>query len=113
MLKRFHRLLLMVLLIFSSEVCVVLLAVPQTQILEDAICDKYYHKEQPLPLAHPLSRCKVESVQKELSLIKGWQNSFDMMPGFITALPYATLAEKTGRRFIAALSLLGFFASIL
>jgi MFS family permease len=113
MLKRFHRLLLMFLLVFFSEVCVVLLAVPQTQILEDAICDKYYHQKHPLPPAGPLSRCKVEPIQKELSLIKGWQNSFDMMPGFITALPYATLAEKTGRRFIAALALLGFFASIL
>ena len=103
----------MCLLLFFSEVCVVLLAVPQTQILEDAICDKYYDQKHPSPPADLLSRCKVEPIQKELSLIKGWQNSFDMVPGFITALPYATLAQKTGRGFIAALALLGFFASIL
>src|SRR5579862_2395071 len=111
--KRFRRPLLMCLLVFFVEACVILLAAPQTQILEDAICVKSYDQKHPLPPVGPLSRCKVEPVQKELSLIKGWQNSFDMMPGFITALPYATLAEKMGRRFIAALALLGFFASIL
>ncbi|KAI9764942.1 MAG: hypothetical protein M1840_007967 [Geoglossum simile] len=113
MLRRFFSPLVMCILVFLVEACVVLLTAPQTQILEDAICDKYFSGKHALQSTTQLSRCKTEPVQRELSLIKGWQYSLDQLPGFITALLYAALAEKWGRRYIVTLSLLGFLASIL
>jgi hypothetical protein len=116
-LNSFHRLLLMGLLVFFVEVSVVLLSAPQTQVLEDAICAKHLERAQqsasPNSVATLRKTCKDEAVQRELSLIKGWQNSFDMVPGFLTALPYASLADRIGRRPVATLSLLGFLTSIL
>jgi len=111
--RRFHTLLAMCILIFFVEACVILQTAPQTQILEDAICDKYYSEKDPLQSTTRLSRCKVEPVQEELSLIKGWQYSLDQLPGFIMALPYGALSEKWGRRSILILSLLGYLASVL
>jgi MFS family permease len=114
---QFRTVLVICILIFFIESSVILQAAPQTQILEDAICDQYYGEKQEPPhkaatIPGP-GRCKTTPVQTELSLIKGWQYSLDQLPGFIMALPYGALAEKWGRRPLVFMSFLGYLLSIL
>jgi MFS family permease len=113
MYKNFRTLGVMCVLIFLIETCVILQTAPQTQILEDAICDKYYVGKDSLQPTARLNKCKAGDVQRELAFIKGWQYSLDQVPGFVMALPYAALSTKWGHRSILSLSLFGYLVSTL
>jgi hypothetical protein len=80
-----------------------LIAIPLNQILEEIICRNI------LPTLAGASdpRCKDSIVQSELSLIRGWQVTFDIIPGLLTAVPYGLMADRYGREFVLFLSVLG------
>ncbi|OJZ79635.1 hypothetical protein ASPFODRAFT_148805 [Aspergillus luchuensis CBS 106.47] len=86
----------------AFEIALILVATPMRPIQEDIICRKHY----PGALAAS-SMCKSDIVQSELSLIKGWEATFGLLPGMITAVPYGMAAERYGRRPVLGLSLLG------
>lgn len=91
------------LLVFLAfEIAVSLVAIPMSPIQEVIICRKHYAD---VVGADP--RCKNEVVQSELSMLKGWEVTFALIPGMVTAVPYGMAADKYGRRLVLGLSLLG------
>ncbi|PMB64228.1 hypothetical protein BM221_010022 [Beauveria bassiana] len=85
------------------EISNILITIPLNQILESIICRQLVsdHASGIDP------RCKNENVQRELSFIRGWQLTFDLIPGLLTAMMYGLAAKKYGRQFILALAVLG------
>jgi hypothetical protein len=70
-----------IILILDISSCVAV--VPQTVILEDIVCSKYYSS-----LVYATSgtkfdgdRCKIEPVQSEVALVNGWKDTFEAIPG--------------------------------
>lgn len=85
------------------EISNVLVTIPLNQILESIICHRTFSD-----LSNGTDpRCKNENVQRELSFIRGWQLTFDVIPGLLTAMLYGLAAKRCGRQFILALSVLG------
>lgn len=81
-----------------------LATIPLNQVLEENIC-KRMHLGAALAPNDP--RCKDKSVQSELSVIRGWQSTFDFIPGLLVAVPYGMLADKVGRGIVLTLATLG------
>ncbi|KAM3503743.1 hypothetical protein MY10362_004013 [Beauveria mimosiformis] len=87
------------------EISNILITIPLNQILESIICRQLVSDHH---LSNGLDpRCKNENVQRELSFIRGWQLTFDLIPGLLTAIMYGLAAKKYGRQFILALAVLG------
>jgi len=68
-------------LAFSSDIGFV----PQTAILQDIVCRKYYAQHtanlsQSSALG-PADRCLIEPVQSEVAYINGWKDSLEILPG--------------------------------
>lgn len=81
-----------------------LATIPLNQVLEENIC-RQMHLGATLAPNDP--RCKDKSVQSELSMIRGWQSTFDFIPGLLVAVPYGMLADKVGRGIVLTLASLG------
>ncbi|TQV96994.1 MFS transporter [Cordyceps javanica] len=92
---------------FFLSICMeignILVTVPLNQILEGIIC-RQMHSDHTTSADRS---CKGQNVQQELSFIRGWQLTFDLIPGLLTAMLYGLAAKKYGRQFILALSILG------
>lgn len=80
-----------------------LISIPLNPILESNICRNAFAEVS--GDADP--RCKSALVQGELSFIRGWQLTFDFLPGLLTAIPYTLMANKYGRPYILSLAVLG------
>lgn len=91
-----------------------------TQIFEAVICDDYY-KMQPWPptsddtaaspAALPADHCKIQPVQRELALVRGFQQLVPLIPALLCTMPYGMLAERIGRKGVLILSGAGVFAA--
>jgi MFS family permease len=51
--------------------------------------------------------CKGPDVQGYLAMLRGWQATFESVPGMLTAVPYGVLSDRWGRRGVLGLSLGG------
>lgn len=84
---------------------------PKTRIFEANICLSYYREHDASAIGDdgsvPEQRCKIDAVQQKLAMIFGWQDTFDALPGIMLAVPFGTLADRVGRKWIFAASLLG------
>lgn len=84
------------------------------QVLEGVICDEYY-KTHPLLNSTAnttfLNHCKVQPVQKELALIRGYQQLVPLFPALGCTVLYGLLAERIGRKRVLILSGAGIFAA--
>ena len=84
---------------------------PKTRIFEAKICLAYYSEHDASAIGAdgkvPEALCKIDSVQQTLAMIFGWQDMFDALPGILLAVPFGTLADRVGRKWIFAASLLG------
>ncbi|KAK3185970.1 hypothetical protein K4F52_005193 [Lecanicillium sp. MT-2017a] len=82
------------------------------QIAEGIIC-RNIHGHIADPMNDP--RCKAEAVQSELSLLNGFENTFELIPSVLCVLPYGRAADKYGRRKLFILNNVGgnlhFFAT--
>lgn len=85
------------------EIGLYLIAIPMNQVLEGIIC----HNVSPAAPGPSDARCKDTTVQSELSFIRGWQVTFDTIPGLVTAVPYGIMADAYGRELVLGLSVLG------
>lgn len=92
------------LLLAAVEIGVKLLTVPMAQIQEGIICRGHYPDVVETP-EDP--RCKDEVVQSDLSMLQGWEMTFALIPGLLTAVPYGIMADRYGRKVTLSLSLLG------
>ncbi|EGX91870.1 MFS transporter, putative [Cordyceps militaris CM01] len=95
---------------FFLSICMeignILVTVPLNQILEAIICRQMVSDHADGGGGVDLG-CKNPNVQRELSFIRGWQLTFDVIPGLLTAMLYGLAAKRYGRQFILALSILG------
>ena len=101
-----------ILLILLVELCAYLINLPLNPVLEDIICRQHHPPSASSPFRrrdddHHASPCKDKAVQAELSLLRGWQSTFDFVPGLFAAVPYGLLADRRSREFVLGLSLLG------
>ncbi|KAM3498227.1 hypothetical protein MY10362_008445 [Beauveria mimosiformis] len=85
------------------EIGTSLIMIPLNPILESIICRNVFADVS--VDADP--RCKDALVQGELSFIRGWQSTFDVIPGLLTAMPYTLMANECGRPRVLSLSVLG------
>ncbi|KAI1821498.1 MFS general substrate transporter [Xylaria intraflava] len=81
------------------------------QVLENAICSDYYSNPSGDVALRPLldsdPRCKVHAVQKELALVRGFQQLAPVFAGVLCTVPYSLLADRIGRRRVLMLSGIG------
>lgn len=84
---------------------------PKTRVFEANICQHYYEENDPSKIGPdgrvPENLCKIDEVQQKLAMIFGWQDTFDAIPGMLMAVPFGALADKLGRKWIFAVSLVG------
>jgi hypothetical protein len=84
---------------------------PMSRLLEDCICRKYYESAETmgldLSLPIPEENCKIPAIQRELAMLKGWDQTFSSIPGLLLAIPYGVLADKYGRKLVWGLCGLG------
>ncbi|KAK5711261.1 hypothetical protein LTR15_012551 [Elasticomyces elasticus] len=94
---------------------------PQTRICESVMCYHYYEDTDPTKLLLDRSSvgpgaiggveeayCKVNAVQEQLAMLRGYQQLLDGLPSLLLALPFGWAADRYGRRPILALGLLSF-----
>lgn len=84
---------------------------PKTRVYEANLCLRYYEEHDPSVIQPDGTveerLCKVDIVQQKMAMIFGWQDMFDAIPSILLAVPYGTLADKLGRKWIFAAGLLG------
>ncbi|KAK0327886.1 hypothetical protein LTR91_001493 [Friedmanniomyces endolithicus] len=92
---------------------------PQTRIFESIICYRYYEVADPGKLL--LDRgsvgpgaiggvaeihCKVNAVQEQLAMLRGYQQLLDGIPALMLALPFGWAADRFGRKPLLSMGLL-------
>lgn len=110
--------------LFAVTICAMLAVIdmgiflanpPQTRIFEANLCLKYYRETDPSMIPTdgiiPEKLCKGDVVQQRLASIFGWQDMFDAIPGILLAVPYGTLADRVGRKWVFIASLVGLLLS--
>ncbi|KAH3962365.1 hypothetical protein HBI46_046670 [Parastagonospora nodorum] len=106
---------LALLLVTIIDVGAFLAEPPKTRIYETNICLAYYREHDNSAIGAdgriPEQLCKIDEVQQKLAMIFGWQDTFDAIPGILLAIPFGTLADRVGRKWIFAASLLGCWLS--
>ncbi|KAF2822842.1 MFS general substrate transporter [Ophiobolus disseminans] len=84
---------------------------PKTRIFEANICLSYYREHDASAIGAdgsiPEQLCKIDAVQQKLAFILGFQDAFDALPGILLAVPFGTLADRVGRKWIFTASLFG------
>ncbi|KAH7091603.1 hypothetical protein FB567DRAFT_490630 [Paraphoma chrysanthemicola] len=84
---------------------------PRTRIFEANLCLSYYREHDVSVIGAdgsiPETLCKIDAVQQKLAMIFGWQDLFDALPGMVLAVPFGTLADRVGRKWIFTASLFG------
>ena len=84
---------------------------PKTRVYEANLCLTYYREHDPSVIDKhglvPEKLCKVDEVQQKMAMIFGWQETFDAIPGMILAVPLGAWADRVGRKWILAASLVG------
>jgi hypothetical protein len=96
----------------------------QVQLFENIYCSQYYTGSP--SSAPPLngSSCKIDTVQANITLLRGWKSFFDFLPGkvgipvqslstntfvpclaVILTIPYGMLADRYGRKWILVMNL--------
>ncbi|KAL9102401.1 MAG: hypothetical protein Q9163_002446 [Psora crenata] len=89
------------------------------QTYEAIICDDYYRAHPSLPIPNTTSptqplvnNCKIQPVQKELALVRGFQQLVPLFSALLCTVPYGLLAERIGRKPVLILSGAGTFAAL-
>ncbi|KAI0194212.1 MFS general substrate transporter [Astrocystis sublimbata] len=91
---------------------------PQLRIFESIICYRYYEAADPSKLLlgrHELGPgalggvaekwCKVNSVQTDVALLRGYQQTLDGIPALLLGVPFGLAADRFGRKPILTLGL--------
>ncbi|TQV97307.1 MFS transporter [Cordyceps javanica] len=105
-----HPIIILLLMLMIDGFGYVMSAAPQTRLIEDIVCRKYYSAEtlSTLGLTSPSEdMCKERPVQDAVAQLFGWQTFFDGIPGLVLAMYFGVLADKHGRRGVLFLSMLG------
>lgn len=102
---------LIFLLIAIVDVGAFLAEAPKTRVYEASICLSYYKEHNPSKIgsngAVPEELCKEDAIQQRMAMIFGWQDLFDAIPSILLAIPFGTLADIHGRKWIFTAALMG------
>ncbi|KAH7115880.1 MFS transporter-like protein, partial [Dendryphion nanum] len=91
---------------------------PKTRVYEANLCVRYYQERDPSKIQPDGTvkeeLCKEDAIQSKMAMIFGWQDMFDAIPGLILAVPFGILADKWGRKWIFAGTLIwpGYFRTL-
>ena len=100
---------LMFLIIIAVDLPSVMHHASQIRIFESIICHQYYRKHDPTQFTIdgiiPEALCKIESVQAEMSSLRGWGSFWGHLPGLFLAIPFGMLADKYGRKWIFVMNI--------
>ena len=81
----FHPVACCLVLYFLVEMYDMISTTPLTAVLEQTLCREYYKKNDPSLIAPGdfmnERLCKLDSVQSELAIVRGWSLAFDALPG--------------------------------
>ncbi|KAK0123872.1 hypothetical protein ONS95_008865 [Cadophora gregata] len=83
-----------------------LTVVPQTRLLEDIFCHRYYGDVKGLGDIDE-SLCKIDSIQSELAYVNGLTTAVEAVVGLTFAFPFGILADKIGRKPVYMISMIG------
>ncbi|MCJ1309861.1 hypothetical protein MMC25_003522 [Agyrium rufum] len=76
---------ILVLLVIAIDLPAYFQSVPRVRLLEGIYCKNYYLEHDPSVIGPggmvPEAYCKLNSIQKELALLRGWLTFFDYAPG--------------------------------
>ncbi|KAL1894770.1 hypothetical protein Sste5346_005746 [Sporothrix stenoceras] len=78
--------------------------IPLNQVLEENIYRSFLGKDGDCS-----DRSENTDVQTELSFLRGWQSTLNMIPGIVTAVPYGYLIDRHGRKLDLILNTVGIF----
>ncbi|KAF2279648.1 MFS general substrate transporter [Westerdykella ornata] len=102
---------LLFLLVSIVDVGAFLAEAPRTRVYEANLCLRYYEEHDPTKIGPggtiPEELCKQDTIQQKMAMIFGWQDLFDAIPGILLAVPFGTLADKRGRKWVFIASLMG------
>ncbi|KHO01274.1 MFS transporter [Metarhizium album ARSEF 1941] len=107
--KPFQHLVLSVcvLFLFVVEVSMFVMQPPLQQVMEDRVCGEIYPDHLVGTMSETDDRCKDNTVQKELAMLRSWEVSAEMFVPFFVQIPYGIIADKYGRRPVLFLALFG------
>ena len=81
---------------------------PKTRLFESIFCSNFYREHDPSFIGEdgivPERFCKIEPVQSDVAMLKGWQVFLDNIPSILLAIPFGILADKYGRKPIILLN---------
>ena len=81
---------------------------PKTRLFESIFCSHFYRGHDPSFIGKdgtvPERFCKIEPVQSDVAMLKGWQVFLDNIPSILLAIPFGILADKYGRKPIILLN---------
>lgn len=124
--------LLSLVLVFLLELSIGMSIPPMNAVMESIIC-RHAHPDVFPPPPPPPSlgqavaggggwggglvltddpRCKGPDVQGYLAVLRGWQATFECVPGIVGAVPFGVLSDRWGRRPVLGLSLGGVVGSV-
>ncbi|KAM7201953.1 Major facilitator superfamily domain containing protein [Naviculisporaceae sp. PSN 640] len=107
--------------IFLAELAVNVGVPAMNAVLEAIICNQLHPgvaagngngRLDTLPADTVDSVCKSADVQSYLAMVRGWQATFESIPGILCAIPYGILADRWGRKPVLLLSALGLNLSL-
>ena len=88
-----------------------LVQAPRIRLYESIVCTRYYAANEPSLVGKdgsvPEELCKLNLIQDEITMVLGWQIMFENVPGILLAIPYGSLAEMYGRKWVLVLALAG------
>ena len=81
---------------------------PKTRLFESIFCSHFYRDHDPSFIGQdgtvPERFCKIEPVQSDVAMLKGWQVFLDNIPSILIAIPFGILADKYGRKPVVLLN---------
>ncbi len=80
------------------------LSIGLSEMMEGSICQREYGNVT-RPYEDP--RCKNEAVQTRLATVKGWEQTFSLLPGLLLAVPYGIVADRYGPKLVLCLIWIG------
>ena len=100
---------LCIVVIITADMANSLVQAPRIRLYESIVCTRYYAANEPSLVGKdgsvPEELCKLNLIQDEITMVLGWQIMFENVPSILLAIPYGSLAEMYGRKWILVLAL--------